>query len=354
MSQLSTQINFEKLTIEQLVQIIAAASAELTKRQSLGASSSSLGASVTAVQLAKSVELSSPPPLAKKSGSAVPGVRPPQLMKASAWVDYVLDDMRLHGWEEFVCLSGYRPKDCSEVKRSETVWPASIMHEDAWVFDGSINASTPLGTQPNLQHAMSVSKIYWSVKDNSGSKPELYQEFEAAFSQQYGEQSLISNKIVQVERPIRKTFAQLEQEKREKKEEADRVKAEKKAEKEALKAEKERIKALEKAAKDAAKLVKFAPARVLAAPVRILAAPASAPSRILAAPVRISNRSSAPLFSSLPVIEGAISYLDDEYMISEVDGEAIYVSVTTNIAYKDDHTRIGTLDLETGELERDE
>lgn len=103
----------------------------------------------------------------KRSGS--------QLVKPRAWVTYVLQDAKTHGWSAFTISQS--KKDKVTGTKTETVLevPASAAeNEDGeYVF--------PDGKKFNHKYAMSLSKLYWSVKTQSGSRKDLYDAFDASY-----------------------------------------------------------------------------------------------------------------------------------------------------------------------------
>ena len=191
----------------------------------------------------------------KKKGT---GVVPPQLEQNHEWVRYVLGDARLNGWESFEMSSTKTDKSTGEKIVEVVTMAGSVEREDKNVF-----ADT--GKEFTQKDAMSYSKI---LKDR---KDELYQTFLEEYSMQAGPKKDAIEKVV-----VKKTSAELEQEKaakaaekeREKAEKAaekEREKAAKAAEKEREKAEKAAEKAREKAEKDA---VKKPEKKVLLVPVK--------------------------------------------------------------------------------------
>lgn len=99
----------------------------------------------------------------KEKAAPVKGVRPAQLDKNAKWVEYVHEHILANGWEAFVhaerCGAGM----------ADVEYPASVLVDDAYLFEGTKSE------QPNLSHAMTLSKLY------KVEKPELYEAFEAAY-----------------------------------------------------------------------------------------------------------------------------------------------------------------------------
>ena len=214
---------FKGLSVEELLAIIAAATAEAKK-------------SVKVVSKA-------PKEAKEKKGSMPKGVSPPQLDKPRKWVDFVLKRSNEVGWPVI------------KVKGTETL-PASVERDGKFVFEAT-------GKPLNNKQAMSLSKQYWSRKEAKGSNQELYDEFEAQYvppapaapkeaaaeaseeSDAESEASVASAPKEKKEKKVKKTEEEKEAEKAAKKEAAALKKAQ---EKEAKKAEKEAAAALKKAA----------------------------------------------------------------------------------------------------------
>ncbi len=193
---------------------------------------------------------------AKKDNGAPKGVVPPQLRKPRAWVEFVLEHALNNGWESFVVFQSKKNKETGEKEEEEIEMPGSILHDGAYVYDGSVTEKTPEGKQIIHKEAMSLSKQYWSAKEKKGTREDLYREFEA----QYVEEEVEEEKKEEKVKVVRKTSEEKEAEKAAKKAEKEAEKAAKKAEKEAekaaKKAEKEAEKAVKKAEKEAEKAAK--------------------------------------------------------------------------------------------------
>ena len=235
---------------------------------------------------------------AKKAGSMPKGVVPPQLRKPRAWVDFTLAHALENGWESFTVFQTKKDKETGEKIEEEIEMPASVLHEGAHVYDGSVTDKTPAGKQLIHKDAMSLSKQRWAPKDKVGSHEELYAEFLAAYVEEEVDvadtASVASSKVV-VKMTAAEKAAAAEAKKAEKEAEKLAKKAEKEAEKEAKKAEKEAEKAVKKAEKESVKKPSAkapVPAAALAqqkkAAVSAPSAPvkAAAPSAAVKAPVK--------------------------------------------------------------------
>lgn len=215
-------------------------------------------------------------PAAEKK-TAPKGVTPPQLRKNHAWVAFVLADALQYGWEAF---------DAKETKRDKTVeivnMPGSIYHDESFVFEGSVTEKCATGKQVTQKDAMSLSKHYWSVGEQKGARPELYQAFLDVYNEDDSAEAAVAASAA---KPVvvRKTAAEkkvekeaVDEKKAKEKAEKEKKKADEKAEKEKKKADekakKMEEKAEEKAKKEAAKAPKNTPVKLVKA-----ATPPSAP-----------------------------------------------------------------------------
>jgi hypothetical protein len=190
-------------------------------------------------------------------------------------VNWVLQYALANGWESFV-ISEKKRGSTDEVNEIEM--PASELSEEgAYIYEGSVTEKEPHGKQITLRQAMSLSKQYWSPKTKTGTRPELYEEFETEYvppSTADDESKSISTetsskKIVRMTAAERE--AEMERKLAEKEAEKAAKKAEKEKEREEKKAQKAAEKEAEKAAKEAEKAAKRAasgkPAKATKAPV---------------------------------------------------------------------------------------
>ena len=244
---------------------------------------------------------------AKKAGSMPKGVVPPQLRKPRAWVDFTLHHALENGWESFTVFQNKKDKETGEKVEEQIEMSASVLHDGAHVYDGSVTEKTPAGKQLIHKDAMSLSKQRWAPKDKKGTHPELYAEFEASYVEEEVDvpeaASVASSKVVVKMTSAEKTAAaeakkearalEAAAKKEAKALEAAAKKAEKEAEKEAKKAEREAEKAAKKAEKEAAKKPS-AKAPVPAAAIK-KAAPAKIPAAASAAVAAVSAPVKAPV-----------------------------------------------------------
>lgn len=218
------------------------------------------------------------------------GITPPQLRKNHEWVTFVLAHAIENGWESF---------EAKETKRGDKMsveivtMPGSVLHEDSHVYEGSVTDKCAAGKQLTQKDAMSLSKQYWSVKEQSGTRQDVYQQFLETYEEDNSEESAVAAAAVAAAKPVvvKKTAAEKEAEKALKDAEKAAAKEEKAAEKAALKAEKDAEKALLKAEKEAekaaAKALKEAAAAAKKAPVKAGSRQASPAAAAVAAPVKV-------------------------------------------------------------------
>jgi hypothetical protein len=209
------------------------------------------------------------------------GVVPPQLRKPRAWVDFTLQHALQNGWEAFTVYQTKKDKVTGEKEEEEIEMPGSVLHDGAYVYQGSVTEKTPAGRQLIHKDAMSLSKQRWAPKDKKGTHQALYEEFEATYVEEAVEvpdaASVASSKKVTKTTAAEKAAAAAakkeakEAEKAAKKAEKEEEKAAKKAEKEAEKAAKKAEKEAEKAAKKAEKEAAKKPAAKAPVPAAALA-----------------------------------------------------------------------------------
>ena len=253
---------------------------------------------------------------AKKAGSMPKGVVPKQLMKPRAWVDFTLQNALQNGWESFVVHQSKKDKLTGEVTEEEIEMPGSILHDGAYVYEGSVTEKQPTGKQLIHKDAMSLSKQRWAPKDKTGTHPELYEEFEAQYAAAEPDipdtasestASTAAKKVV-IKMTAAEKAAAAEAKKAEKEEEKAAKKAAKEEEKAAKKAEKEAEKAAAKEAKEAEKAAKKAEKEAAKKPAAKAPIPAAAVKKIVgattpvkAAPVPVKAAVAAPVLIKKPI-----------------------------------------------------
>lgn len=205
------QESLKELSVEELLTIIAAATAEAKKKAK--------------------IVVKAPKEAKEKKGSMPKGQLPPQLQKPFAWVDYTLKKANENGWPAF------------QVKGQDEAMEASVERDGAHVFPTS-------GKPLNRKQAMSLSKYYWAAKEKTGSNQAMYDEFEAQYvpkeaplvSEEAAGEAVVA--VAAVPKPKKEKAAPKPKKTDEEKEAEKEAKlaakeAEKEAKKEAKKAEKE-------------------------------------------------------------------------------------------------------------------
>jgi len=111
----------------------------------------------------------------KKTGSMPKGVIPQQLRKPRAWVEFTLKFARENGWEAYVIHQQKKNKLTGEKELVEIEMAEGERGENALYVYGD--------TKKKLTHkdAMSLSKVWWSPKDKTGTREDVYQMFEQEF-----------------------------------------------------------------------------------------------------------------------------------------------------------------------------
>jgi hypothetical protein len=171
-----------------------------------------------------------------KAGSMPKGACPPQLKLNNAWVKHVKDYVNQNGWEAFSVPTTTTDKEGAKTVTVEEL-PASIMHDGAYIFEGSVTEKTPQGVQVSHKHAMTLSKQW-----KEGANAHLYEAFVEAFDPEESDvESVASVESVTI---VRTTMAEKIAAKAVKEAEAKAAKDAKEAEK----AEAKRVKEAKEAA----------------------------------------------------------------------------------------------------------
>ena len=261
-------------------------------------------ATVAAKKKAKIVE-KAPKEAKEKKGSMPKGELPPQLQKPFAWVDYTLKHANENGWTSY------------KVKGQEEMAEASELREGVHVFPST-------GKPLNRKQAMSLSKHYWSAKEEKGENQALYEAFDA--------QHVPSPRKVVVEESDDEAASACSSAEamapKPKKEKAapkpKKTEVEKEAEKEAKLAAKEAKKEADKLAKKAAKKAPAAASPMAASSPAVAASPVAAVEEVgLEAPKKKSKK---------PATETVI----DTWVPKTTDGK-VYPRTIGGVAYFSNH-----------------
>jgi hypothetical protein len=284
--------SFKGLSVEELLTIVAAATAEAKKSAKLVAKA--------------------PKEAKEKKGSMPKGISPPQLDKPRKWVDFVLKRANEAGWPAIT------------VKDTEAL-PASVERDGKHVFEAT-------GKPLNNKQAMSLSKQYWSRKEAVGTNKELYDEFDA----QYVPPAPAAPKEAESDAESEASEASVESAPKEKKEKkAKKTEEEKEAEKVAKKEAAALKKAQEKEAKEAAKKAEKEAAAALkkAAPKEPEAPKAAAAAK----PVAMKLKKAAPKVEELPFD------IEADEMVHEwvFQGKKVYVNSDGEMWQRSDSDEAG-------------
>ena len=251
-------------------------------------------ATVAAKKKAKIVE-KAPKEAKEKKGSMPKGELPPQLQKPFAWVDYTLKHANEAGWPAFQVKGQTEATEASELRDGVHVFPTS-------------------GKPLNRKQAMSLSKYYWSAKDQKGENKALYEAFDAQHvptaPKAIVEASSSSSSAAEAPKPKKEKAAP----------KPKKTEEEKEAEKEAKLAAKEADKEAKKAEK---KTAKKAPKAEAAVSPMAAAAPAVVEEVGLEAPKKKSKK---------PATEAAV----DTWVPKTTDGK-VYARTIGGVAYFSNH-----------------
>ena len=137
-----------------------------------------------------------------KAGSMPKGACPPQLKLNNAWVAHVKDFVNQNGWEAFSVPTTMTDKETGVKTVVVEELPASILHDGAYIFEGSVTEKTPQGVQVSHKHAMTLSKQWKEGKTTA----HLYEAFVEAFDPEESDvESVASTESVTV---VRTTMAE--------------------------------------------------------------------------------------------------------------------------------------------------
>lgn len=282
----------------------------------------------------------------KKAKDAPKGKTPRQLHKNNAWVAWTLEYARQNGWESFIVKAKSKDKETGDVTEEEIEMPSSELHDGCYVYEGSVTESTPAGRQIIHKEAMSLSKHYWSAKNNTGTRQDLYEEFLKTYVEPAeSETESVAKSTTSSKMTVRKTAAEKAEEKAAKdaaaKEEKERKAKEREAKKEATaakkaaereaieqrkaeraeaKAAKEKAAAEEKERKEAEKAAKVKKTAVKAAPVK--AAAVAVVKAVPAKPVPAAAKPvAAPAPAAVKAVGGAGTKRPVEEWVAPAEGQ---------------------------------
>ncbi|NBT26146.1 MAG: hypothetical protein EBT09_06260 [Actinobacteria bacterium] len=181
-----------------------------------------------------------------KGATAGPRVSRPMnegCQKYQLWCQFVQAHGIKNGWEAFTYAK--RCKMDGEMKTVEVDAEAGVEHDGQFIHRDTVTKQKPHGETLTLSQAMRLAKQYWSAKEQKGTKPELYQQFESTL-ESGSEIEVVAKQVKQ-----RRTMAQLREEqtaaKKAKEVEHAALMAANKAKREAEREERNTAKAAEKA-----------------------------------------------------------------------------------------------------------
>jgi len=139
-------------------------------------------------------------PKAAKAKAA--GAAAPKKNSVAEWQQFVLDDALENGWPVFTYKANRKLNGV--MTPVEIEMPASELVDGAYIVPGSVSKKDPQGKQLSISQAMCLAKKYWSSKENTGEREDLWQAFQ---------ETQPKEKIVAVASPARPkmTLAALQQ-----------------------------------------------------------------------------------------------------------------------------------------------
>jgi hypothetical protein len=96
--------------------------------------------------------------------------------KTQAWVKFNYHHAREHGWEPFHVYQIVKECEIEFHKK-----PPSFLHHGRWIFQGSVSELQPGGMTISLEDAISLSLQRWSPSLQTGTRPDLYIDFETEY-----------------------------------------------------------------------------------------------------------------------------------------------------------------------------
>ena len=138
-------------------------------------------------------------PKAAKAGGAAAA---PKKNSVAEWQQYVLNYSLENGWPTFEYKANRKLDGVMTPVVIEM--PASELVDGAYIVPGSVSKKSPAGVQLSISQAMCLAKKYWSSKENSGERADIWAAFQETQPQE---------KIVAVASPSRPkmTLAALQQ-----------------------------------------------------------------------------------------------------------------------------------------------
>ena len=151
---------FKNLSVAELFKVSKAVIAQLEKSTKNSASK------------AKASKAAKPKKLGANNGA--------QLVKPRKWVEFVLKHAKQEGWEAFETFTKKKDKSTGETTVEVVQMPASVCIDGVYYYDGSSDKNGKPKTMIP-RDAMTLSKLYWSNKTQTGLRQDLYEAFEAQY-----------------------------------------------------------------------------------------------------------------------------------------------------------------------------
>ena len=112
-------------------------------------------------------------PKAAKAGGAAAA---PKKNSVAEWQQFVLNYSLENGWPTFEYKAN---RKLNGVMTPVTIeMPASELVDGAYIVPGSVSKKSPAGVQLSISQAMCLAKKYWSSKENSGERADIWAAFQ--------------------------------------------------------------------------------------------------------------------------------------------------------------------------------
>ena len=113
-------------------------------------------------------------PKAAKAGGAAAAA--PKKNSVAEWQQFVLNYSLENGWPVFEYKAN---RKLDGVMTPVTIeMPASELVDGAYIVPGSVSKKSPAGVQLSISQAMCLAKKYWSSKENSGERADIWAAFQ--------------------------------------------------------------------------------------------------------------------------------------------------------------------------------
>ena len=113
-------------------------------------------------------------PKAAKAGGAAAAA--PKKNSVAEWQQFVLNYSLENGWPTFEYKAN---RKLDGVMTPVTIeMPASELVDGAYIVPGSVSKKSPAGVQLSISQAMCLAKKYWSSKENSGERADIWAAFQ--------------------------------------------------------------------------------------------------------------------------------------------------------------------------------